>query len=508
MATRDLSIYLRGLVRQMAIEPVTRQSDRRLVDDALSGNSEAALAAIVQRHGAMVYRVCWRLLQHDQDAEDAFQATFLVLAQKLRRLRKRESLASWLHGVAVRVSQKARAAAATRRRHERQALAPMAPHGRPAWEDLHSALDAAVAELPEKWRQPLVLCYLEGKTQDEAARQLGWSKNTLRNRLAKARVALGRRLRRHGLGCSASIVLLSDCLASAPRTELVAATVDAATGMAVGKTLSAVASANTALLVQGVLYAMLLRKVAIAAMLVVSLVIGLGACTLAGTLEPLGAAPAAQGPADRPDERKTVIVLASEAPGKIVDLPLMPGDKVKPGDILVRLDDRQAKLDLTDRQARVQAAAAELQAAQAVAKEAGVRADRARDLFGKGAMSVQDWVAARLMRERFDSEVTAKQAALRSAEIDVKQAELALDKQILRSPVEGTIRAFFKNKFETIEARQDLVQILVHDTRDAADNVQHLPTDAQVRALQREVQALREQVRVLQRKLREQKLTR
>src|SRR3954449_1183428 len=121
MATANVSDFFRRLTRGMAAETLGDHSDRQLVERALAGRDEAAFQAIVHRHGSMVYRVCWRVLQHPQDAEDAFQATFLVLAQKLRTLRKHASLASWLHGVAHRVALKAKAQATTRRRHEHQA---------------------------------------------------------------------------------------------------------------------------------------------------------------------------------------------------------------------------------------------------------------------------------------------------------------------------------------------------------------------------------------------------
>src|ERR1700736_6770271 len=118
MATANVSDFLRRLTCGMAAETLGHHSDRQLVERALAGRDEAAFQAIVHRHGPMVYRVCWRVLQHSQDAEDAFQATFLVLAQKLRTMRKHSSLASWLHGVAHRVALKAKAQAAARRRHE------------------------------------------------------------------------------------------------------------------------------------------------------------------------------------------------------------------------------------------------------------------------------------------------------------------------------------------------------------------------------------------------------
>src|SRR6516225_4764155 len=121
MATANVSDFLRRLTRGMVAETLADQSDRQLVEQFLAGRGEAVFEAILRRHGAMVYRVCWRVLQHHQDAEDAFQATFLVLAHRLRTVRKHASLASWLHGIAHRVALKSRAAAATRRRHEEQA---------------------------------------------------------------------------------------------------------------------------------------------------------------------------------------------------------------------------------------------------------------------------------------------------------------------------------------------------------------------------------------------------
>src|SRR6266853_4306695 len=124
MPTANLNDVLRRLARGMDAELLGQESDRQLVERALAQRDAAALQAIVHRHGAMVYRVCWRVLQHTQDAEDAFQATFLVLAQRLRAVRKHASLASWLHGVARRVALKAQVQSAGRRRHEHEASLP------------------------------------------------------------------------------------------------------------------------------------------------------------------------------------------------------------------------------------------------------------------------------------------------------------------------------------------------------------------------------------------------
>ena len=257
----NLSDFFRRLTGGMTAETLDDHSDRQLVERTLAKRDEAAFQAIVHRHGPMVYRVCWRVLLHAQDAEDAFQATFLVLAQRLRTVRKRDSLASWLHGVARRVALKANAQSAGQRRHEHEASLPetVLPDD-VTWKELRSALDAELGALPEKWRLPLILCYLEGRTQDEAASQLAWSKSRLR-RLEEAREALGRRLNGRGIVCPAALsaILLSDCLASAA-PGLVASTVEAGAGVAAGKTVATAASVKVAALTQGVLKAMWITK--------------------------------------------------------------------------------------------------------------------------------------------------------------------------------------------------------------------------------------------------------
>jgi RNA polymerase sigma factor (sigma-70 family) len=268
MATANLSDFLRRLTRGMAAEMLGDDSDRQLVERALGVRDEAAFQAIVHRHGPMVYRVCCRALQHSQDAEDAFQATFVVLAQKLRTLRKHASLASWLHGVAHRVALKAGAQSAARRRREHQASrAGTLPPDDLTWREVRSALDVELSRLPDKWRLPLILCYLEGRTQDESASQLGWSKSRLRRRLEEAREALGRRLKERGIVGSAALsaVLVSDCMASAaPAPGLVVSTVEAAAGVAAGKTVAMAASAKVAALTEGVLKSMFLTKLIMA----------------------------------------------------------------------------------------------------------------------------------------------------------------------------------------------------------------------------------------------------
>src|SRR5262249_31242399 len=138
-----------------------RFADRR--DEAAA---EAAFAALVARHGAMVLRVCQHVLGDEHAAQDASQATFLVLARRAGSIARRDSVGSWLHGVALRVAAKARVAAARRRAHERRGGAMAAERGGAAGEEHWEELHAELGHLPERFRAPLVLCYLEGLTQE------------------------------------------------------------------------------------------------------------------------------------------------------------------------------------------------------------------------------------------------------------------------------------------------------------------------------------------------------
>jgi RNA polymerase sigma factor (sigma-70 family) len=261
-------------------------SDQQFVERFLGDRDPAVFEAIVRRHGPMVYRVCRGVLRQEQDAEDVFQATFLVLAQNLRAVRRQASLASWLHGVARRLALKARARAeAAGRRGPPPAVPSPSSLDDLTWREVRSALDAELVRLPQKWRLPLILCYFEGRTQDEAARQLGWSKTTLRRRLDEARAALGRRLARRGLGPAVlAAALLADAAGAAvPPAGLVAHTVAAAAGVAAGRAPADVAVAAVVSLARGAPATMFLTKVkSVAAALLLVAAVGAGAGALGG----------------------------------------------------------------------------------------------------------------------------------------------------------------------------------------------------------------------------------
>ncbi len=188
-------------------------TDVQLVDRFASRGDEAAFAALVARHGPMVVGVCRGVLRRPDDVEDAFQATFLILARKAGSLRRRESLGGWLHQVARRVAVQAATEAARRRAGEAgaRAGAPEAeepPPERP-WDDVVPLLHEELARLPEKYRAPIVLCELESLTRDQAALQLGWPPGTVAGRLARGRALLRSRLSRRGVGAAAVAASLS-----------------------------------------------------------------------------------------------------------------------------------------------------------------------------------------------------------------------------------------------------------------------------------------------------------
>src|SRR6266545_50966 len=217
-------------VRRLA---AAASSDEQLLADFLARRSDEAFSALLGRHGPMVLNVCRRILHDAHAAEDVFQATFLVLADRAGAIRQRASLAGFLHGVAYRL--------ATRTRRRQMQSLPAAvcdkavgPPEALAWKEMLGILDHELGQLSDRYRAPLVLCYLEGRTQDEAARQLGWGLNTLRRRLAQGRRLLEARLRGRGVTLAAALAGLLAASAVAVPGPLRAATLAAAGARAVG----------------------------------------------------------------------------------------------------------------------------------------------------------------------------------------------------------------------------------------------------------------------------------
>ncbi len=283
MAVGQVTSVLDQLRRTVFLRATDRMSDAELLDAFLATQNEAAFEGIIRRHGAMVYGVCRRVLGNPHDAEDAFQAAFLVLARKAATVQPRELLGNWLYGVAYRTALKARSMIAKRQAREKQVhqMPECAAPPETAWSDLQPLVDQELNRLGDKYRVPVVLCDLEGKSQRAAARQLGWPEGTLMTRLARARRLLAKRLSRRGValsaGALATLLTHNGACAAVPAT-LTATTVKAAALVAAGQAATTLISAEVAVLTEGVLRTMLMSKVKSATIvLFVTLVLGSGA---------------------------------------------------------------------------------------------------------------------------------------------------------------------------------------------------------------------------------------
>ena len=295
-ATRLCSLI--GHIEKLSGGRCERQrTDRQLLEDFSARRDETAFAELVARHGSMVLRVCRRMLHHEQDAEDAFQATFLVLAQGCGSILKREALANWLHGVAYRTAMKAKRSAARRRNHEahlRERTPP--PATTPTWDDVQAVLDEEIQRLPASVRSAFVLCVLEGKSHAAAAVALQCKEGTVASRLSRARQRLQQQLARRGIKLAALLAAL--CVAegaskAAVPTVLAQTAVRSGILVASGGTAAGLIPPHVAALATGVTRAMFLQqsKIATVVLLVVGLLAGAGVLThqaLAAKEQPVG----------------------------------------------------------------------------------------------------------------------------------------------------------------------------------------------------------------------------
>jgi RNA polymerase sigma factor (sigma-70 family) len=263
------SPLLQHIRRLIAIETASQASDAALLERFVAQRDESAFTLLLERHGPMVLRLARRLLGQEQDAEDIFQATFLLFARKAGTIRKRQSVSSWLYGVAYRLAGRAREQRAHRKAQEKRAATMHAakPQAATAWQDLQELLEDVLAQLPEKYRTPLILCYLEGKTQEQAAQQLGCPLGTVRSWLARGRSLLRRRLARRGVALSSGALataLLAEAVSAAAADlppALLQSTLKAALRFVAGQELVGMVSAQVAALVKGGLSAMMMAKI-------------------------------------------------------------------------------------------------------------------------------------------------------------------------------------------------------------------------------------------------------
>lgn len=271
MATGQLSGALQYIRRMLGGAGGSDATDRELLERYAADRDEAAFTALVERHGPLVLGACRRVLANPADADDAFQATFVLLARKAAAVRWHDSVASWLYQAAYRIASKLRVQAARRQRHEAQAMPSRPVDGPPAvdWHEVSRLIDDELQRLPDRFRLPVVLCCLNGLSRDEAARQLGWSLGTVKGRLERGREQLRERLTRRGLPFSAALLgtLLAQGVVNAVPAPLVLSTVQAAASGAI--------SASVAALVQGAMHAMLWKKLKlVTAAVLATLVLG------------------------------------------------------------------------------------------------------------------------------------------------------------------------------------------------------------------------------------------
>jgi RNA polymerase sigma factor (sigma-70 family) len=273
-------------------------TDAELLRHFLDARDPAAFEALVRRHGPMVLRVCRRVLGHHQDAEDAFQVTFLLLARQAPSIRNTAALAGWLHGVAYRTALSAKRGAATRRAHEGR-VKSMAQKDVPeelGWREVQALLDEEIQALPEAFRGPFVLCQMEGLSREEAARRLGLKWGTLCSRLGRARERLRERLRRRGVELPAVLGLTSLTAGAAPAVvpcRLLEATARVGAAYAAGDLPGGTLSAGVERLLREVPRSMCLTKVKIVSAVLTAVLLVVGAAAGVPLAAPSGGAPAA-----------------------------------------------------------------------------------------------------------------------------------------------------------------------------------------------------------------------
>jgi HlyD family secretion protein len=324
--------------------------------------AERAFATLVERHGPMVLRVCRSVLVDAHDAQDAFQATFLVLVRRARALWVRDSLGPWLHQVAFRTAACARTKAARRRRHERRAALPTEEVRAEVENRIGAALHEEIERLPERYRAPLVLCDLEGSTHEQAARHLGWPVGTIKSRLSRGRERLRDRLARRGFAPGVGLLAARGLQAA---DALIAPTLVDSTTAAVLQSIivRTIVRGSAASLARGVLLSMSIARFAKTALLVLvvgATVSGVGLLAQQGTPgdkpRPDGTPKADQAvdvPVSlvRPGNLKYSIIergnlesaksnnALCQVEGQTTILSILPeGTKVKKGDKVVELD--------------------------------------------------------------------------------------------------------------------------------------------------------------------------
>lgn len=494
MKRPDLHTFVQNLTQKLSA--AAGLSDGQLIERWLANRDEAAFELLLRRHGPLVLGVCRRLLRDPRDVEDAFQAVFLTLLKKAGQLRDRSALAAWLYRIAYRVCLRALGS------NQRTAAGPLPVEECVAppeidellWRDLRPVLDAEVNALPERYRVPFVLCHLQGRTNQEAADVLGCPLGTILSRLHWARERLRTRLTRRGVAVSTALfaALTSSAGAAEVPAGLLKITLDVLSPVAV--------SARAAALSEGVLRAMYLTKLkATTALLALAVAVTVGTWGVlhradAAAPQPPGKTPppkaqpqdSDEGPKSRdyilvPARREGVIafvgrvigksdkvdsksVRKAEVGGVIVEYErLREGQRVTRGQVLGRIDDTLARQEMRIKEAKLQAAEAELRASKATENEAKVRYERGLKLLEKGAIGKEEVEGFRLTLERYVEETRGKTASVTVARHEVEQAATLVQMHEIRSPADGVLQAILKRDGEAVRQFDPVFRIKVEE---------------------------------------------
>jgi RNA polymerase sigma factor (sigma-70 family) len=526
MATEQLHTLLRQLRRLAVSRESSGLSDVQLLERFVATRDEAAFEVLVWRHGPMVLSMCRRVLRHEQDAEDSFQATFLALARKAGSIGKRQALASWLYKVAFRIALEAKRGRQKQCTRDRIAAGPPMDGlvDEVIARDVAHRVDEEVNRLPERYRAPVILCYFEGKTYDEAARILGCPRGTVGIRLMRARERLRSRLTRRGLTLSSGVlatVLAPTHLNAAPAL-LVSNTVRVASGLTRVATAANAASPSVAALAEGVLKAMFITKLKVIAAVVLVGAVGTGAgltsyrglATGDASAGEITSAPTSDQSKDErvkqeirrleeqleqvkrelarleatfrstevpsPSEGTILFVGTDMKEGeqvpadRIVSIKidgelkkyrqLRPGDLVSKGQLLAQLDDRLARADKAIKDAKVGVANAELAAAEKTKDEAFLRYNTQQRLWNseRGRVTSEEELrGAKLLWQKSSYDSESKAQAVNQAKLEAKSAQTVLELHEIRSSVKGVIKNIHKGPGEAVRYLEPVFVIRV-----------------------------------------------
>jgi RND family efflux transporter MFP subunit len=493
MARRTLNEVVRYLQHLTDAQNGSGLSDAELLERYVRQRDEAAFELLLWRHGVLVLNVCRRILNREADAEDAFQATFLAFVRKAPTILRRGSVASWLYKVAYRVALEARARARKTAARERPGteLLTVQSETSSLWDDLRPILDEELHRLPERLRRPFVLCYLEGKTNEEAAREIGCPAGTIYSRLARGRDVLRRRLLRRGVTLSA--VALTAALAehtaeAAPAIPMVRSAVAAARSFA-GLPSGGPISPRATTLAQGVLRTMFVTKLKMVAlvMFVVSVLAAGGVLSHGLTAAPQPEAkaddlPPKQKKAGKPDAKPFPVHVVKPTPGGLARTAQRParliaaqqqnivplisgtikqvgvdiGDRVKKGQTLLVLDAPLLRKELEQAMAAVKMAEAQAEEAEAhvITAEADVKfaeagLAKAEVLTRNSDAPRAEILAAHATVAAAKADVQAKmgklahaKAALKTAKANVEASQVAMDKARIQESFTRITAAF------------------------------------------------------------------